>query len=471
MTAKKGSLLHIEFQRISNGLFGHYPLQLILLYGFIFENFTSWVGKMRNHPSSLYARDPFLIQTYLMMDKSKYVLLISLVALLSSCGKPDVEGMGLGEFSTSQFSEADLAILNGNLNLTGTVYNYANPDLPQHLNNEELLEMDNTPEDNPTTDMGATLGRVLFYDVNLSVNNTISCASCHQQAFGFSDPDQFSSGFDGGKTRRNSMGLANSRYYSNGRFGWDEKAASLEEFVLLPVQDHVEMGMDLGELERKLQQLDYYPVLFRNAFGDENITSDRISRALAQFVRSIFSHNSKFDQGIADAGYPLADDGMPFMKNFTPQEKLGQDIFYNGRGETNCKYCHETAVFSIEEARNNGLATQYDDNGKGEITGNSEHNGVFKIPSLRNIGLTAPYMHDGRFQTLEEVVDHYTDGVAAHPSLHPRLSTLNNDDGPLGSTPRQLSLNQVEKDALVAFLHTLTDPTLATEAKYSDPFQ
>ena len=406
-----------------------------------------------------------------MKDRSRFFVLIVLIAFLGACKKDDIEDDGPVYLGPSEFSEADMAILNTSLNLSRQTFNYANPDLPKHIANEELSDMDNTPADNLTTDMGATLGRVLFYDVKLSVNNTISCSSCHQQAHAFSDPDRFSSGFDGGKTRRNSMSLVNVRYYENGRFGWDEKARSLEEFVLFPIKDHVEMGMELSDLETKLATVDYYPVLFRNAFGDETITADRIAKALAQFVRSIFSYNSKFDEGIRQAGYPEADDGMPMLPNYTPMEKLGQDIFYNGVGETTCKYCHETAVFSIEEARNNGLDVTYADNGKGEVTGNSQHNAVFKIPSLRNVGLTAPYMHDGRFQTLEEVVEHYSSNVQPHPNLHPRLSTINNDDGPLGSPPARLSLSQTEKNALVAFLHTLTDPTLATEEKYSDPFK
>ena len=406
-----------------------------------------------------------------MKDRTRFLVLMMLVVFLGACNKDDMDDFEPVYLGTSKFSDADMAILNNTLNLSAQTFNYANPNLPKHIANEELAAMDNTPANNVTTDMGATLGRVLFYDVQLSVNNTISCSSCHQQSSAFSDPDRFSSGFDGGKTRRNSMSLANVRYYENGRFGWDEKASSLEEFVLFPIKDHVEMGMDLRDLETKLATLDYYPVLFRNAFGDETITANRIAKALAQFVRSIFSYSSKFDEGIRQAGYPEADDGMPMLPNFTPLEKMGQDLFYNGVSGTTCKYCHETAVFSIEEARNNGLDASYTDNGKGEVTGNSRDYAVFKIPSLRNVGLTAPYMHDGRFQTLEEVVDHYSDNVQPHPNLHPRLSTINNDDGPLGSPPAKLSLTQTEKNALVAFLHSLSDPTLATEEKYSDPFK
>ena len=405
-----------------------------------------------------------------MMDRRKIWVLIGLLAVLSACNRDEEEEEFIPSFvGPSQFTDADLAVLNKSLTLTAQPYNYANPALPRHID-DELQAMDNTPVTNRATDMGATLGRVLFYDVNLSVNNTISCSSCHQQSRAFSDPEQFSTGFDGGKTRRNSMSLANVKFYENGHFGWDEKASTLEEFVLFPIKDHVEMGMELPALEAKLQALDYYPILFRYAFGDTMVTADHTAKALAQFVRSIYSFGSKFDEGIALEGYPQADDGMPMLRNFTEQEKLGQDLFYNGRSETTCKYCHETAVFSIEDARNNGLSVNYADNGKGDVTGNPSHNAVFKIPSLRNVGLTAPYMHDGRFKTLEEVVDHYSDNIQPHTSLHPRLSVENNDDGRLGLPPVRLNLSQVEKDALVAFLHTLTDPGLATEPKYSDPF-
>lgn len=296
------------------------------------------------------------------------VLSLLLVAVVfSGCGKDEMEVEEVGTFSTEKFSEADLAILENSLNLTANPYNYANPNLPPNFRDEEqLAEFDNTPTSNPVTDMGATLGRVLFYDVNLSANNTISCASCHRQSSGFADTERFSTGLNGQKTRRNAMSLINSRYYQAGRFGWDERAATLEEFALLPVKDHVEMGMELGALETKLQGLEYYPVLFRNAFGSEAITSSGVAKALAQYVRSIVSYNSKYDEGMRQAGYPYFEDEDPPLPNFSPRETLGKDIFFsNTDHQAHCFYCHSTPAMiapgngniNLEDdfAKNNGL--------------------------------------------------------------------------------------------------------------------
>ena len=321
-----------------------------------------------------------------------------------------------------------------------------------------MQNLDNTPNDNPITNDGATLGRVLFYDNNLSVNNTRSCASCHLAADGFSDPLEFSIGFEGGLTPRNSMGLANARFYENGRFFWDERAATLEDQTLQPIQDPIEMGMTLDGLVSKLQALDYYPSLFENAFGDSTITSDRISRALAQFVRSMVSYESKYDVGRAAAG-----NNNDNFSNFTNQENQGKQLFFSNR--TNCSRCHETVIFVGDRPRNNGLDLVSTDNGEGGVNGNANDNGKFKAPSLRNIELTAPYMHDGRFATLEEVVEHYNSGVQAHPNLDNRLRQGGNN-----GEPRRLNLSNQEKAALVAFMKTLTDNEFITDEKYSNPF-
>ena len=413
------------------------------------------------------------------------IFLVVLLLLIIGCGKEPVmdeyvdadkdttpETNDSPEITTS--TETDAAILKKYLNLPTTPFNYANLPLPSHFTDGELAPIDNMPDDNLTTDMGATLGRVLFYDKNLSANNTIACASCHQQAAGFSDPNQFSKGLNGGHTSRNSMGLINARYYQTGRFAWDEKAASLEEMVLLPIQDQVEMNMDLTTLENKLPTLEYYPILFKNAFGDEEITAERIAKALAQYIRSIVSFDTKFDEGMALTGNPLVAEGIPLFPNYTAQEQLGQQIFFSGtEHRANCLYCHGSPAMTVPEgeddmAKNNGLALTYQDKGKGGITGLASENAKFKVPSLRNITLSAPYMHDGRFKTLEEVIDHYSDGVQQHPNLHFRLSIV--DDGPPGGIPTKLSLTQEEKDALVAFLKTLTDESITTDEKYSNPF-
>lgn len=396
----------------------------------------------------------------------RFLLFAGISTLAISCAPEELEPPS--NENNEPFSPEELSVLNQNLNLQAELFNYSHPTLPEHFIGDEPDETDNTPALNPITNMGATLGRVLFYDKNLSANNTLSCASCHDQAAAFSDPNRFSIGLNGAQTRRNSMTLINSRFYENGKFFWDERARSLEEQVLMPIQDHIEMGLTLSELETKLQQLDYYPVLFRKAFGSEEVTSVRIADALAQFIRSILSFDSKFDRGLAMAGFPEVGEEMPYLPNFTDQENLGLDIFMKGRKGATCQYCHGTAQIISFEARNNGLEMNYGDNGKEEATGNPNDRALFKAPSLRNIAQTAPYMHDGRFATLMEVVNHYSDHVVQHPNLHFRLTTV--DDGPPGGPPMQLNLTQVEKEALVAFLHTLTDESILTDAKFSDPF-
>jgi cytochrome c peroxidase len=341
------------------------------------------------------------------------------------------------------------------LRLPPTPFNYAAPQLPPSFAIQPVLGQDNMPATNVTTDAGAMLGRVLFYDKRLSTNMTVSCSSCHQREHGFSDSRRFSTGFAGGLTGRNSMGLSNARWYQRRHFFWDERAATLEDQVLQPIQNAVEMGMTLGALTNRLAAEPYYTNLFARAFGTPAVTSDRISKALAQFVRSIVSTRSKFDAGAASG-----------FANFTAQENQGRQIF-NGVG--NCAACHGTDNFVPGPAlNNNGLEFPYVDRGVGAITGNPADDGKFKVPSLRNIELTAPYMHDGRFATLEEVVEFYNSGVVNNPNLSAPLR--NPPGGPGGGQPRRLNLTDAQKAALVAFLKTLTEPGLATDSKYSDPF-
>lgn len=333
--------------------------------------------------------------------------------------------------------------------LPETLAQYANFPLPAHFNTPQLNNINNTPATNPVTNAGATLGRVLFYDKRLSANNTVACGSCHLQANGFSDPVPLSRGFQGGLTGRNSMSLANARYFGPGRFFWDSRAATLEAQTLMPIQDAVEMGLTLNELVTKVGAEPYYPPLFQAAFGTPQVTSERISLALAQFVRSMVSYQAKYDAGVAVN-----------FNNFTPQENLGRQLF-NGQGR--CNVCHITAAFVAPNARNNGLDAVSSDNGLGNVTGNPADNGKFKVPSLRNIALGGPYMHDGRFASLAAVIEFYNSGVQPHPNLDPALRQPNGQ-------PRRLNLAQNEKDALVAFLNTLTDQTFITDPKFSDPF-
>lgn len=359
------------------------------------------------------------------------------------------------------------------LNLPSTPFNYSRIALPAHFNTDFVRAQDNTPATNPITDAGATLGRVLFYDTNLSKTSNVACASCHKQADGFSDTAALSKGFAGAETARNSMPISNARYYRSGRFFWDERAATLEAQVLLPIQSPVEMGLTLTELVERVKAQAYYPYLFNRAFGSTEITTDRISRALAQFVRSIVSYRSKFDAGVAATGNIGAN-----FANYTASENRGKQLFL---GQAGCARCHlvgpppgpppaapaNQAVFFINQATNNGLTAEFTtDNGIGDITGNPRDNGRFKSPELRNVARTAPYMHDGSLATLRDVVNHYNTNVQPHPNLDPRLTVA----GP-GSAPRRLGLNDADVTALVDFLGTLTDDALATDAKFASPFK
>lgn len=373
-------------------------------------------------------------------------LMVMLLAglLMMSCSEKTT-------FSESEGTE----ILSSALNLPEEAYNYSRINLPRHFTEMEALRADNTPNDNAVSDWGATLGRVLFYDKNLSQNRSISCASCHSQQAGFTDPAQFSTGFAGGLTGRNSMGLANAKYYQNMHFFWDERANTLEDQVLGPIQDAVEMGMTLEEVITRVEGEAHYAVLFERAFGNSDVSSDRISKALAQFVRSMVSYQAPYDEGRARVNNPR--DNFP---NFSAQQNLGKRLFF---GEAGCARCHESDLFIADQARNIGLALDYADNGLGGHTGNPNDNGKFKVPSLRNISVTGPYMHDGSLVGLRAVVDFYNEGIQAHPNLDNRLENQNGQ-------PRRLNLNENEKSALVAFLNTLTDETFLTDPKFSDPF-
>src|SRR5262249_22905792 len=323
------------------------------------------------------------------------------------------------------------------LRLPETPYRYSQIDLPAHFKTPFAERFDNTPPDNPVTDQGATLGRVLFYDTRLSANNTVSCGSCHVQKHAFDDPNRFSKGFKGKLTDRQAMSLVNLRYYPRARFLWDERAGNLEEMVLLPIQSKVEMGQDLTRLVEMLSRDEKSPELFRQAFGDRTVTRERTGRALAQFLRSMVSCQSKYDQGLAKARSARDD-----FKNFTTQENRGKALFLR-----NCAICHKPGpdehFFMIGPA-NNALDADLKntDGGVGDVTLNARDVGRFKSPSLRNVEVTAPYMHDGRFTTLEQVIDHYSTGGKPHPNLDPRMHPLRFTDS--------------EKAALVAFLKTLT---------------
>jgi cytochrome c peroxidase len=402
-------------------------------------------------------------------------LALGLAGALLGCSPGDAAGTGGGD-------PADTLEKLPAPELPAAPLSYA-ASLPASFQSPLVRGYDNTPADNPTTDAGATLGRVLFYDRRLSRNGAVACASCHDQSHGFSDSRQKSIGFDGGETARHAMPIVEARFYRRGKFFWDERAPSLEAQVVAPIQNEVEMGMTLDALVTRLAATDYYPPLFEAAFGDGAVSSDRVAMALAQFVRSVVSYRSRWDAAVAGVSSIAGD-----LPGFSVQENRGKKIFFGEHDPTTrglCGTCHlmqnelafappgapsppgaNAAVFYMVFPANNGLIDDADQ-GVGKITGLSSDDGKFKAPSLRNVALRPPYMHDGRFSTLEEVVEHYNSGIAAHPNLDPALR----QGGPGGGgSPIKLGLGDDDKAALVAFLGTLTDDTLTTDARFADPF-
>jgi cytochrome c peroxidase len=318
---------------------------------------------------------------------------------------------------------------------TAAYLQYALVNLPPQYQNGPAA-LDNTPADNLTTDAGATLGRALFYDTRLSGNNTVSCSSCHQQSHGFSDPNQFSAGINGQLTGRHSMGLSNVTYYASGKMFWDERAGSVEDQALQPIQNPGEMGSTLNQVVTKLSQTTFYPVLFQAAFGTPDITPDRIAKSMAQFERTMVTYNSKYDAYLNG------------QATLSPAESAGEALF---NGTARCSACHSGAAQIGDDPRNVGLDATITDPGAGD--------GRFKTPSLRNVAVRGRYMHDGRFSTLDQVVQFYSSQVQDTPLLDERLRD-----------PVQLNLTSEQISDIVAFLNTLTDNSFLTNQLFSDPF-
>lgn len=324
------------------------------------------------------------------------------------------------------------------------------------------------PADNPATTKGVELGRMLFYDTRLSGNNNQSCASCHQQEKAFTDGQRFSRGSTGALGHRNSMSLANMLWVH--RLFWDGRSATLEEQALIPITDPIEMNQDLDELVAELSAIPTYRTLFAQAFGTEGITPERIANALAQFQRTLISANSKYDQFLRGTYQP------------TSLELQGMRLFFQhpypdlGLRGANCGDCHvgplvAGATNNWAGFHNNGLDTDERlAEGLQAVTGNPADRGKFRAPSLRNIALTAPYMHDGRFQTLEQVLDHYDQHIRMSQTLDPLIIEASNEFLFPGD-PIKLYLTPQEKQAVLAFLHMLTDETFIRDPRFSNPFQ
>ncbi|MEI6507653.1 MAG: cytochrome c peroxidase [Bacteroidota bacterium] len=312
------------------------------------------------------------------------------------------------------------------------------------------------PSNNPITVEGVALGRKLFYDPVLSQNNTMSCATCHNQAFAFTDNGkQFSDGLHGEKGKRNAPAIFNLGWFANygvlnHGFFWDGGASDLESQAIGPITNPIEMSENLFNVIRKLKANPVYPVLFKKAFGTDSITSQLISFAIAQFERTIVSGNTKYDRYIRG------------IESLTPQEANGFDVFSN-RNKGDCTHCHLIGggFFTDFKFHNNGLQVSILDSGLARISKNQGDLGKFKTPSLRNLVFTSPYMHDGRFSTLEQVVDFYDSQAYLGQNVDPFITS---DLHPTG-----LFLSTNDKKDLIAFLKTLTDSVFVNNPIFSKP--
>lgn len=388
-----------------------------------------------------------------MKNLNSFLLFFVVLFIFSSCKKDKID------ITYERYTAEDYEVLSKTLNIKNDLEDYTFV-FPKYYNSRSLSF---------DSDL-ATLGRVMFYDKNLSEDRTISCASCHKQELAFADDLAFSEGVSNRITSRNSLALGSvfnfAEYYGDaaqGRipFFWDNRVSTVQEQSRQTFANEREMNMPMHKVMERVEEADYYQVLFRETFGDSKVTEDRILDAVSEFVNSMSSYRSKYDQELDkhyENTFNLQNiEGVNFS-GFTPTENLGKDLYVS-----NCGNCHgRINGFPAEVKANNGLDMAYEDQGIGELTGASD-NGVFKVPTLRNIALTAPYMHDGRFATLEEVVDHYSNGVQNHPNLSSQLRQ--------GGQAKAFNFTQAEKDALIAFLNTFTDEVMLADVKYSDPFK
>ncbi len=322
------------------------------------------------------------------------------------------------------------------------------------------------PADNPLTEESVQLGRRLFYDRRLSGNNTVSCSTCHQQRLAFTDGRRTGIGVTGKPLAFNSMSLANLMWGPQ-LFFWNGRAATLEAQALVPIQNPDEMAQDLQQLVAELEPDDGYRAMFDAAYGE--ISVQAIARALASFERALISSNSRYDQ---------------FLRgeiSLNTQQELGRKLFMahpdvkvSLRG-ANCIDCHSqflTSGFStrLDGFSNNGLDDEeHLQPGLQAVTGQRAHRGRFKAPTLRNIALTAPYMHDGRFATLDAVLHHYDGGIHKSSTLSPLIAEADNQ-GAGSSEGISLHLSEAEQTAIIAFLHTMTDNEFVTAERFADPF-
>ncbi len=372
-----------------------------------------------------------------------YLGALFLATSLSSCFIDEEET------TTLFLSDENYAIVSQHLNLPN--------ELPNYSNSEE-------GDRDYQFDAKALAGRVLFYDKHLSIDNSTACEGCHHQELGFADDKDFSEGINGQVTERNSIafsatGASNSEsnpYFGDeGSFGasmfWDHRASNVPDQIRETIENTIEMGMPLDELDDKLNNVDYIKVLMGVAYGagdvSYTISSDHIVDALLKFMQSLNPSNSKFDQVLNDFSH----NGLNSSVVFTNMENMGHDLYM-----VNCSICHGfTGGMPTFSTMNNGLGFYYGDEGNGSYK--------FKVPALRNVAVSGPYMHDGRFETLEEVIEHYSSGIVPVqevPNVMPDFGL------PVGG----FNFSDTEKEALLQFLHTMTDESFLQDERFSSPF-
>jgi len=323
-------------------------------------------------------------------------------------------------------------------------------DLPSHFPKMVI------PLDNPMTVEGVELGRHLFYEKRLSGNDMMSCATCHSAFASFSDSAKYSTGIDGIQGNRNAMALINLGWDSF--FFWDGRASSLEQQILEPVSNPIEMHLSWKEAVAKLKGDTYYRNQFFEAFGLQNFDSTHAAKAIAQFLRTMVSGKSKFDVMYKiENNLPLS--AWDLSVQITNEEWAGYDLFKSLNG-ADCFHCHNGPLMRVAKFSNNGLDQAFSDIGRGAVTNNVNDYGKFKVPTLRNIALTAPYMHDGRFQTLDEVIEHYSSGIHMSATIDPLIEFANQGG---------VQLDSQEKQLLKAFLLTLTDWDFVNNPKFQEP--
>jgi len=430
----------------------------------------------------------------------RHVAILSLAT--AACGDNPSGPGGASPFEPDTLPVPDLTVSHDYVGyVEGQPRHFTDPAFPFDV----IATSDNTPADNRVTNAGATLGRVLFYDVRLSVNNTVSCASCHRQLSAFSDPRRFSVGWDGEETERNAPSLTNARFYFGGRTFLDERVESLEAQALEPITSEIEMGMpSVDSAASKLSKQPFYPPLFEAAFGDPTVTPDRIARAIAQFERALTSYEARHDEALAatelDAPFP------DFLSVYDEREMRGLAIFQpvpletqieagiatseDDRVETwGCSQCHQTAaqILSVAPGASSttrdpelgvpsgpgAVNTGLDPSGTGDpgvLDLDSTLEGVrgaFKVPSLRNVAVTGPYMHDGRFGNLADVIRFYAEEVLDQPET----SRFLREGAEPGAPVRRFEGTDENVGAVIAFLRTLSDVDFLTNPMFSDPFR